>query len=93
MTRNATAPNRGRRGATTISAAIPRQPRANSPALTRLRLGTGFPAREKTYQMEPKSPERSALKLQKLRHASGASHSAGRLTSPQLTTNVDSSVK
>ena len=43
--------------------------------------------------MDPKSPERSALKLQKLRHASGASHKAGRLTSPQLTTNVDSSVK
>ena len=35
---------------------------------------------------------RLELNSQKLRQAAGASHSAGRFTRPQLTTNVDSAI-
>src|SRR5512133_1667939 len=83
------APNLGRRGAYMLKTRMPRQQSKNSPPLTQLRYGTGWPASDNTYQIEPKSPPRSVLYCQKLNHASGASSSTGRLTSPQLTRKVD----
>ena len=78
------APNRGRRGATMINTPIARQQGANRPALITFRSCTSWPARENTYQIEPRSPPRSELKVQKLRQASGASTRTGRLTAAQL---------
>jgi hypothetical protein len=61
---------------------------AERPRLTRLRWGTGWPASDSTYQIEPKSPLRSELYCQKLRHASGARTITGRLAASQPTTNA-----
>ena len=72
-----------------IKIKMPTQQSVNSPALTQLRYGTGRPASESTYQIEPRSPPRSLLYTQKLRHASGASSSTRRLARPQLTRKVD----
>src|SRR5215204_6920897 len=89
-TKKATEPRRGRRGPKMIKTAMPTQPRAKSPRLTRFTWTSSWPARESTYQKEPRSPPRSELNCQKLRHASGARMSTGRLTASQLITNVDS---
>src|SRR4029453_10147829 len=72
-----------------IKTKMPTQQSVKSPALTQLRYGTGWPARDSTYQIEPRSPPRSLLYCQKLRQASGASSSTGRLNRPQLTKKVD----
>ena len=51
---------------------------------------TGWPASDSTYQIEPRSPDRSELKVQKLSQLSGASHRAGRFITSHAAANAAS---
>src|SRR5690606_37760020 len=71
-----------------INSPIPAQAASSSTALTRLSDGTGVPASSKMYQIEPRSPCRSELKVQNSSQDSGAKITTGRFTTDQLIRNA-----
>ncbi len=82
---NATCATRGRRGARNTSQPTPMPPAAISRNASADSAGTDTPTSFSTYQIEPRSAPRSALRVQNSDQPSQAATMTGTLTASQAT--------